>query len=404
MNNTDFLSVMEPILHGVKDYVDTKQSQLSETQLDAVNSGITSALTEQIGTNTTAISSKAEDSDVVHNTGNETVRGSKTFTDVIAIANNGAISKSVNDSTLTISGGNNLAGGKVILHGGANDGTCEITAEDNASNSSTVELTPTGELLPDTNGLALGSSTRRINSINGITPHSLGFPGSTTKDLSSYDSSIPGSEIEDDGYLIVKFYCPDSSNGQVSCSIRQENGLAITGWCKGFTPDQSSTSYAYSYITLPVIAGETVTIDVSSYIVIDTITWRSCKNVPATNHMPFIRPTTPDENEVWIAPANWDNLYLNYWDDAPGQFDESNSEPIVTTIELIKNDQGYYVWDVTDPIFSSDSELFSFKFTTNDGVATDELKVLPSIKSALGGKIVTVYPNSNTIDIQDTTE
>lgn len=109
--------------------------------------------------------------------------------------------------------------------------------------------------------------------------------------------------------------------------------------------------------------------------------------------------TTPDENEVWIAPANWDNLYLNYWDDAPGQFDEPNSEPIVTTIELIKNDQGYYVWDVTDPIFSSDSELFSFKFTTNDGVATDELKVLPSIKSALGGKIVTVYPNSNTIDI-----
>lgn len=108
---------------------------------------------------------------------------------------------------------------------------------------------------------------------------------------------------------------------------------------------------------------------------------------------------TPDENEVWIAPANWDNLYLNYWDDAPGQFDEPNSEPIVTTIELIKNDQGYYVWDVTDPIFSSDSELFSFKFTTNDGVATDELKVLPSIKSALGGKIVTVYPNSNTIDI-----
>ena len=113
---------------------------------------------------------------------------------------------------------------------------------------------------------------------------------------------------------------------------------------------------------------------------------------------------TPDENEVWIAPANWDNLYLNYWDDAPGQFDEPNSEPIVTTIELIKNDQGYYVWDVTDPIFSSDSELFSFKFTTNDGVATGELKVLPSIKSALGGKIVTVYPNSNTIDIQDTTE
>lgn len=404
MNNTDFLSVMNPILRGVKDYVDTKQSQLSETQLDAVNSGITSALTEQIDTNTAAISSKAEDSDVVHNTGNETVRGSKTFTDVIAIANNSAISKSVNDSTLTISGGNNLAGGKVILHGGANDGTCEITAEDNANNSSTVELTPTGELLPDTNGLALGSSTRRINSINGITPHSLGFPGSTTKDLSSYSSSIPGSEIEDDGYLIVKFYCPDSSNGQVSCSIRQENGLAITGWCKGFTPDQSSTSYAYSYITLPVIAGETVYIKIMTGITIASITWRSCKDVPATGSMPFIRPTTPDENEVWLTPANWDNLYLNYWDDAAGQFDEPNSEPIVTTIELIKNDQGYYVWDVTDPIFSSDSELFSFKFTTNDGVATDELKVLPSIKSALGGKIVTVYPNSNTIDIQDTTE
>lgn len=398
MNNTDFLSVMDSILRGVKDYTDTKQSQLSATQLDAVNSGITSALTEQISTNTTAISSKAEDSDVVHNTGNETVRGSKTFTDVIAIANNSAISKSVNDRTLTISGGNNLAGGKVILHGGANDGTCEITAEDNASNSSTVELTPTGELLPDTNGLALGSSTRRINSINGITPHSLGFPGSTTKDLSSYSGTIPGSELTDDGYLTVKFYCPNSGSGLLYCSVIQTNGLATTGWCYGDTP------YFYSYVTLPVIAGEDVSITTQTPVSIDSITWRSCKDVPATSSMPFIRPTTPDENEVWIAPANWDNLYLNYWDDAPGQFDEPNSEPIVTTIELIKNDQGYYVWDVTDPIFSSDSELFSFKFTTNDGVATDELKVLPSIKSALGGKIVTVYPNSNTIDIQDTTE
>ena len=398
MNNTDFLSVMDSILRGVKDYTDTKQSQLSATQLDAVNSGITSALTEQIGTNTTAISSKAEDSDVVHNTGNETVRGSKTFTDVIAIANNSAISKSVNNSTLTISGGNNLAGGKVILHGGANDGTCEITAEDNASNSSTVELTPTGELLPDTNGLALGSSTRRINSINGITPHSLGFPGSTTKDLSSYSGTIPGSELTDDGYLTVKFYCPNSDSGLLYCSVIQTNGLATTGWCYGDTP------YFYSYVTLPVIAGEDVSITTQTPVSIDSITWRSCKDVPATGSMPFIRPTTPDENEVWLTPANWDNLYLNYWDDAPGQFDEPNSEPIVTTIELIKNDQGYYVWDVTDPIFSSDSELFSFKFTTNDGVATDELKVLPSIKSALGGKIVTVYPNSNTIDIQDTTE
>ena len=413
MNNADFLSVMEPILHGVKDYTDTKQSQLSATQLDAVNSGITSALTEQISTNTTAISSKAEDSDVVHNTGNETVRGSKTFTDVIAIANNSAISKSVNDSTLTISGGNNLAGGKVILHGGANDGTCEITAEDNASNSSTVELTPTGELLPDTNGLALGSSTRRINSINGITPHSLGFPGSTTKDLTNYyntsnnTTTIPGSELTDDGYLTVVFYSNNDSSTAVweYCTVIQANGLATTSWCRSVARSQFN-GLSYAYITLPVIAGEDVTIkrDFDNHVVIDYISWRSCKDVPATGSMTFIRPTTPDENEVWIAPANWDNLYLNYWDDAPGQFDEPNSEPIVTTIELIKNDQGYYVWDVTDPIFSSDSELFSFKFTTNDGVATDELKVLPSIKSALGGKIVTVYPNSNTIDIQDTTE
>ena len=403
MNNTDFLSAMDSILRGVKDYTDTKQSQLSTAQLDAVNSGITSALTEQISTNTTAISSKAEDDEVVHNTGNETVRCSKTFTDVIAIANNSAISKSVNDSTLTISGGNNLAGGKVILHGGANDGTCEITAEDNASNSSTVALTPTGELLPDTNGLALGSSTRRINSINGITPHSLGFPGSTTKDLTSYGHGIPGSELTDDGYITVKFYCPVGS-GSGYCAVIQNNGLASSSWCPAISPSQYTNSYVYGYVTLPVIAGEDVSISKGSYVQIEAITWRNCKDVPATSSMPFIRPTTPDENEVWLAPANWDNLYLNYWDDAPGQFDEPNSEPIVTTIELIKNDQGYYVWDVTDPIFSTDSELFSFKFTTNDGVATDELKVLPSIKSALGGKIVTVYPNSNTIDIQDTTE
>lgn len=64
-----------------------KQDALSQTQLDAVNSGIDSSKVQQIATNTSDISSlqsgKANDSDVVHKSGNETIAGVKTFSNNI---------------------------------------------------------------------------------------------------------------------------------------------------------------------------------------------------------------------------------------------------------------------------------------------------------------------------------
>lgn len=72
----------------------SKQEQLSTTQLAAVNSGVTASAVQQIGTNTsnisglqTAVSSKAEDADVVHKAGAETITGDKTFSGAVVTHN-----------------------------------------------------------------------------------------------------------------------------------------------------------------------------------------------------------------------------------------------------------------------------------------------------------------------------
>lgn len=73
--------------NNIKTALAGKQPSLSQSQLDAVNSGVTASAVQQIGTNAsnisglqTAVSSKAADSDVVHLAGAETISGDKTWT------------------------------------------------------------------------------------------------------------------------------------------------------------------------------------------------------------------------------------------------------------------------------------------------------------------------------------
>lgn len=73
--------------NNIKTALAGKQPSLSQAQLDACNSGVTSAAVQQIGTNAsnisglqTAVASKAADADVVHKAGAETISGDKTFT------------------------------------------------------------------------------------------------------------------------------------------------------------------------------------------------------------------------------------------------------------------------------------------------------------------------------------
>lgn len=75
--------VMESEITTLNTELNKKQDNLSEVQLTAVNSGITSEKVTQISTNTSNISSlssnKANDNAVVHLTGAETISGIKTF-------------------------------------------------------------------------------------------------------------------------------------------------------------------------------------------------------------------------------------------------------------------------------------------------------------------------------------
>lgn len=58
-------------------------SSFTANQWAAINSGITSALVQQISTNTSELNTKASDNSVVHLSGAETITGSKTFTSTI---------------------------------------------------------------------------------------------------------------------------------------------------------------------------------------------------------------------------------------------------------------------------------------------------------------------------------
>ena len=62
-------------------------SSFTANQWAAINSGATTANIGQIATNTTAIATKADDNAVVHKTGDETIRGVKTFNQSIHFKN-----------------------------------------------------------------------------------------------------------------------------------------------------------------------------------------------------------------------------------------------------------------------------------------------------------------------------
>lgn len=80
--------------NNIKTALAGKQPSLSQSQLAAVNSGVTAAAVQQIGTNAsnisalgTAVASKAADDQVVHLAGAETITGDKTFTGAVVTHN-----------------------------------------------------------------------------------------------------------------------------------------------------------------------------------------------------------------------------------------------------------------------------------------------------------------------------
>lgn len=220
--------------NNIKSALAGKQSSLSQSQLDACNSGITASAVQQIGTNAsnisglqTAVSSKAADNAVVHLAGAETISGDKTFTGAVVTHNItpetdntyslGTASKrwtdlyaskniSIYEDGLTFgtvptasayfgfryydSTGNVY--GDMLFNSNSNGSNflrlrCRNTDGTNTYDRQvqiSVKRDGTTQFLPNNSGVTeLGTSGNKWKSLNGINPGALSFPSTPTVDI-----------------------------------------------------------------------------------------------------------------------------------------------------------------------------------------------------------------------------
>ena len=212
LDNTDNLKVGDKV-------IDSSGVLFSITAIDSVNSTFT------IGT---ALVDLAQDSDVVHKSGNETVGGVKTFSDNISakkIISNAAQlqinAMSSANSVAVIAGANASEGGGMWLYGkdSVNKSHVAIQVYDtDASTYHAVRLNMDGSLTPTVSNNGLGSSLFKWKSFNGLNPSSLGMP-----DL---DNGIDISSYITIGDTDNNYYTPPA-NGWIWIKAIG-NGLAIT--------------------------------------------------------------------------------------------------------------------------------------------------------------------------------
>lgn len=220
-----------------------KQDALSQTQLDAVNSGIDATKVQQIATNTSDISSlqsgKANDSDVVHKSGNETVGGEKTF-NALQIIGYGTQYKGARNAYILPEFAAGYSGLSITTLGFAQALKIGNFVLD-ANNKPTLDTSKayiqisTGEsglgvnacLLEPRNSTSssLGTSVNKWKVINGVEPSSLSLPSDNLNDIidiSSYLSVLDGSNAN-------TYVAP--ANGWISITMGSCSGIQayITG-------------------------------------------------------------------------------------------------------------------------------------------------------------------------------
>lgn len=217
--------------NNIKTALAGKQPSLSQSQLDACNSGVTAAAVQQIGTNTadisslqTAVSGKAADADVVHKARTETITGDKTFTgankfeNVVNIINNG-VTRGVIPSTnknyiinLLDSQGNSV--GMLFQQIRSGSGSYKFTLSlNNGATDHRLNffgfVDGTSSLIPETSGVTdLGSSSAKWKTLNGINPGALSLPSIAAEvDIASSIADVTGGDNwyvpPVDGYLSV---------------------------------------------------------------------------------------------------------------------------------------------------------------------------------------------------------
>ena len=252
LDNTDNLKVGDKV-------IDSSGVLFSITAIDTANSTFT------IGT---ALIDLAQDSDVVHKSGDETVGGVKTFSDNIStkkiISNVAQLqinAKSNSDSVAVIAGANATEGGGIWIYGKNNSNKSNVTLQVYDTNANTyhaARLNMDGALTPTVSNNGLGSSSYKWVSFNGLNPSSLGMPDlSNGIDISSYithlDKVLNSYTPPANGYIHIRV--KKTSLPIVSIRIQQNYGLMTSCETSDF-----STWGTY----LPVVAGNTVEIYISA--------------------------------------------------------------------------------------------------------------------------------------------
>ena len=210
-----------------------------------------------------AVTSKADDSDVVHKSGNETISGVKTFSDNIStkkiISNVAQLqinARSSADSVAVIAGANATEGGGIWLYGTKSGNNALVAIQVYDTTNSTyhaVRLNVDGSLTPTVSNNGLGSQSFKWATINGINPGALSLPDfSNAIDISSYITVTGGSTISNsytpptDGYISVNLGRSSGaigliiSNGKIEACVRENTFPDNHRECGGFIPVQKN--------------------------------------------------------------------------------------------------------------------------------------------------------------------
>ena len=284
LDNTDNLKVGDKV-------IDSSGVLFSITAIDTQNSTFT------IGT---ALIDLANDSDVMHLSGDESALGIKAFIgtrtefkrsngDGVILFGNGSFTKgSAPNDTINIcrkyygdatSIGSVLGYSSVTVSNNGNKTTYQFYCIDNTAGSTsrtTIQMNYdkslsgtnaqyiniSGSLLPSTdNSYSLGNSTNKWSTINGLNPSSLGMPDlSNGIDISSYisygtDRYDSTYTVPDNGYITIYGTCGGTASGMIITNGHYaQSSYAV----------RRSDLVFYAGVTLPVSAGDVVTISTNN--------------------------------------------------------------------------------------------------------------------------------------------
>ena len=294
-----------------------KQASLSQTQLDAVNSGIDSSKVQQIATNTSDIrslqSGKANDNSVVHLTGDESVSGVKSFigtrtefkrsnNDGVVLFNNDSFVKgdtpsdttylcrkyyggatsiqtAIGYTSVTVSSQGNRSMIQFYclanISGATSRTELQLNYDKSLSGNDAQYINVKGNIYPNAdNSYNLGSLSNRWKKFNGLNPSSLGMPDlSNGIDISSYLDTSQSSR---------NYYTP-SVNGWISIKGRSSsgtNGVVIMqgDFCQvGQSVIDLDTSNRISFCMLPVMKNVQVEIWLKSVTSLDSAKFFPCQ-------------------------------------------------------------------------------------------------------------------------------